>query len=229
MLKVFVDDLLIDELILTESIGRKGDINDLYDTDPFSQKKTRGRLGKNNWYYRTNFPMVDKLFMYEICEPSPGKKIRIEVSNNNTNYTNGFMTKYSYIVFDMVFLMPKKYFDDINLLLEDHPEIKSVNHASSGVRSKSDVDFWLWPWSRFEYNAQRDAWDNGLSDVKKGGSWDYSLDLSYQNGMTVISPKGFTTQLFEECFCAMEGTFLSYYVMGDLLNRYNEDIRDTHK
>ena len=38
----------------------------------------------------------EKLFLYTLEGEQLGRNINLEIHNDNTNYTNGFMTKYSY-------------------------------------------------------------------------------------------------------------------------------------
>jgi hypothetical protein len=231
MLRIFADDVLIDELTFTERIGR----SEGYSTMDFSEKindiliKDSHKFRETGWDYQTGRSLCKKVLLYEIDETVLGKNIRLEVTNNNNNYTNGFMTKYSYFVFDMVFLMPKKYFEDLELMAQDHNDLQDTRYEYKSPRAKSDVDFWEWPWHGRVYDPSRDSWNKDeFLFCEKGGSFTHSFPLSSYKDMKVISPKGFTKQLFDECFWLMNPMFLSYYVMGDLLNRYNEDQRDNH-
>ena len=97
----YADDHLVDELSLQENISLK-------------------TFNYNNMPVNSTIPLVEpdakfsrvlilpeKLFLFEIQDKYLNRKIRIEVENNYNNYTNGFMTQYSYINFHQVFLMPK--------------------------------------------------------------------------------------------------------------------------
>lgn len=225
MLRIFADDLLIDELNFTETVGR----SEGYSTVDERIKDVHKFRG-TGWNYQTGQSMCKKVLLYEIDEAVLGKNIHLEVTNNNSNYTNGFMTKYSYFMFDMVFLMPKKYFDNLELMAQDHNDLRDCRHGLTGPRGPdTDVDFWEWPCHARDYDKHRDSWsEEGFLFCVKGGSFTHSFPLSSIKDMKVISPKGFTKQLFDECFWVMDPVFLSYYVMGDLLNRYNEDKRNNH-
>jgi hypothetical protein len=116
-LRVFSDDLLIDELVQEDSI----------DTISDAAKK---KLMKNiNGHEHLGIPVMpgaendavkmmarhisnspEKIFLYEIDSRVLGDKIRFEINDKNSNYTNGFMTKSNLICFRQVFLIPKHLF-----------------------------------------------------------------------------------------------------------------------
>jgi len=95
VMRIFADDHLVSEIDLTEDIKLK-EVN-LYDMP-------RDRPLKN---VKNSFPhMPDKLFLFEISEQYLHSNLRIEIHNNNNNHTNGFMTKYSYVIFQEIFIIP---------------------------------------------------------------------------------------------------------------------------
>ncbi len=53
----------------------------------------------------------NKMFIYTLDETVLQNSIKIEITNNNSNYTNGFMTKWSSIAFYDIFLIPTHYLD----------------------------------------------------------------------------------------------------------------------
>ena len=95
VLRVFADDHLVDEITLSKSIEKK--TFKRYPL-PFENKIPDNQCGV----------MIEpeKLFLFNISEQYLTRHIRIEVTNDNNNYTNGFMSKYSYILFHKVFFMP---------------------------------------------------------------------------------------------------------------------------
>tara|TARA_B110000495_G_C23018889_1_gene604044 strand:- start:907 stop:1707 length:801 start_codon:yes stop_codon:yes gene_type:complete len=244
-LRIFVDDMLIDELSLTESIGRIGDEVEVeewfskFDRKNFQyirdhHPKEYARVTKNNWHYWTNFPVVDKVFLFEIDQPLPDKKIRIEVINDNTNYNNGFMTKNSFVVVEQVFLIPKKYFMDLDLLAEDCPDLQRWDndepYSSNMLLAEGDNTpyNWHWPAHFNEFDVENNRWVPGLRGITKGGSWEHSFDLADYKGMTVIKPRNSTAQLLEQCYWIMDPIFLTYHVRGNLINKFNEDQRSNN-
>ena len=232
VLRIFVGQTLIDELTLKKNINRQHDLikwTDESDGKSLHELPKNEVLlfGKNNWNYRKSFPMADKIFFYEIDEPVKDQKIRLEVINDNNNYSNGFMTKFSYFVFDMVFLMPKKYFMDLDLLADDHPDLTA--YATPKFRSNKfiqdnpqEIADWKWPCNMQEYDVECKTWNTTSlgTATKKGGSFQYEFDLTSFKGMTVIKPKNFPRELMEKVNWIMEWTFLTYYVRGKLINKF---------
>src|SRR6056300_665585 len=101
VLKVYADDHLVDEINLYESINlRTIDLNGC----------PQVYQGPNN-YSRVRI-IPEKLLLFEIKEQHLHSDIRIEVQNDNNNYTNGFMTKSSYIKFHRMFLVPSCLLQD---------------------------------------------------------------------------------------------------------------------
>ena len=116
-LRVFSDDLLIDELVQEDSI------------DTISDAAKMKLMKKTNCHEHIGIPIMpgaendavkmmsqhisnspEKIFLYEIDSRVLGDKIRFEINDKNSNYTNGFMTKSNVISFKQVFLIPKHLF-----------------------------------------------------------------------------------------------------------------------
>ena len=116
-LRVFSDDLLIDELVQEDSI------------DTISDAAKKKLMEKTNCHEQIGIPIMpgaendavkmmsqhisnspEKIFLYEIDSRVLGDKIRFEINDKNSNYTNGFMTKSNVISFRQVFLIPKHLF-----------------------------------------------------------------------------------------------------------------------
>ena len=96
-IKIYADDYLVDELCLGESIRNKLiDKSKLHTGTDF--------IGPSNFCHIAFMP--EKLYLFEIDEAYLGTKISIQVENDNNNYNNGFMTKFSYIRFFSIFLIP---------------------------------------------------------------------------------------------------------------------------
>lgn len=96
IVRVYADDRLVDELCLSSAIESKVvEINKSRFTEYLPES-----------VYNRQVSLPEKLFLFEIDEQHLHDRIRIEVQNDNTNYTNGFMTKFSYLKFRHVFLVP---------------------------------------------------------------------------------------------------------------------------
>jgi hypothetical protein len=97
VIKVFADDCLVDERTLNEAINLKA-IN-LTNSDLYKK-----RIGPQ---YQSVVRFVpEKIFLFEISELHLNSHIRIEIENDDNNYTNGFMTSFAYVKFHHIFLFP---------------------------------------------------------------------------------------------------------------------------
>ena len=103
VVRIYADDHLIDELCLSDNINLKA-FN--YKNMPLLEGKWES-IRDNYGEYRPVLFLPEKLFLFEIEEKYLNSTVRIEVENNHNNYTNGFMTKYAYLNFHRVFLIPK--------------------------------------------------------------------------------------------------------------------------
>ena len=85
IMRIFTDDRLIDEVSLDNHIKLKcinlqGVPDTRYDVGPYNTS-------------RVMF-VPEKIFSFRIDEQYLKKKLRIEIKNDNNNYTNGFITDY---------------------------------------------------------------------------------------------------------------------------------------
>ena len=95
ILRVYADDLLVEEILLTKDISVKSK----------ESIKRPPIIVPGPPINRIELP--EKLFLFEIDESNLKKSIRIEAINDNNNYTNGFMTDFSYLSFHGLFLIPR--------------------------------------------------------------------------------------------------------------------------
>ena len=105
--RIFSDDRLIDVLTLDQTITSEHR-NRIYMTDHLDSP-----LNAENFIeadYKEKLP--EKMFWYEIDESVLGRKISFEFEDNNSNYTNGFMTKSNLISFPAILLLPKFEFNN---------------------------------------------------------------------------------------------------------------------
>ena len=240
-IRTYADDHLIDELDLTEDIGRKGSLGtgshleweqgwgrNIWGETPWYEGDVN-KYGK--WYFnRKKLSMCEKVFTYEIDDSNLNKHLSIEVLNDDNNYTNGFMSKFSWVIFDMIFLMPKKYFENIDLVATEKPDVLGRRHRRSGIYDRCKVQDWKWPYTEdLVYDPETELYDNRLEKnflsrgIRFGTSFRYDFDLEEWEGMKVIKPKNVSRKFLNELYCYMNETFLTYYVDGKLINRSNEN------
>ena len=108
-IKIFSNNQLIDEIDLTEDIKMKDmlpptphDNTHLYNwykkwTDDKKWEEIEKKDGIEVLLSRSiqKLQVPYKAFVYTLDETIDQNSIKIEITNNNSNYTNGFMTKWS--------------------------------------------------------------------------------------------------------------------------------------
>ena len=98
LMRVWADDQLVHEINLKKDIKLKI-------IDKSKSPVGRQISGPMN---QCNVAFVpEKLFLFEIDESNLQKNLRLEIVNDYNNHTNGFMTEYSYVNFQGMFLIPE--------------------------------------------------------------------------------------------------------------------------
>lgn len=105
VMRIYADDRLVDELSLSSDIN----IKCVHNAGNNGVKLGDGFIGPENVTPVVFTP--GKVFLFEIDEQYLCNCIRIEVENENNNHNNGFMTKFSYIEFYRIFLLPDYMFE----------------------------------------------------------------------------------------------------------------------
>ncbi len=101
-LRIFSDDRLIDEIVVDRDIKTKAQNNSwrqLFDLD-------LPEFWGDHTYHDPS-----KLFVYEIDDSILGDRINFQLHDENSNYTNGFLTKSNLMQFKSTFLIPKHLMD----------------------------------------------------------------------------------------------------------------------
>ena len=238
-IELFADDMLIDSIQLHESIERKnGELVHPYDNPDLNlmPKKLPSRSGfgsgiteyrdakHGKWkHYADKWSVCEKVFTFEIDEGVLKNKITLNVINeNNNNYTNGFMSKYSSFQFDVIGLLPKKYFDDIDLVDKELPDVLGTNHGRSSPYDFDTVQDWSWPSPQNAvYNVAKDDWEQDISNFMSnsltlGYSFSQDFDIGEWNGIKVLKPRNVSDRFLNELYCLMEPVFLTYMLRAGL-------------
>jgi len=96
-IRVYADDHQVGEMTLTDSIGMK--------TVSLEGSPVKARVQPKHPVCRVHI-LPEKLYMFEIQEHQLNDRITIKVENDFNNYTNSFMTRFSFINFRQIFLVP---------------------------------------------------------------------------------------------------------------------------
>ena len=117
--RIFADEHLVDEFQLSEDIKLKVKA---YVNRPFSS------FNQHPSNYSRIFFVPEKLFSFTIDEKYLTKNIRVSVKNDSNNYTNGFMSEWSWINFKFIFLIP-----ECLLELENWQRLERVDSWADGL------------------------------------------------------------------------------------------------
>ena len=177
IMRIYADDLLVDEILLKENILLKA--KKFSAKPPFNDGKGSG------------WPEVpEKLFVFEIDQKHLTRSIRIQVLNDNNNHTNGFMTKFSYVTFHGLFLVPQCLLYQKNWRRLG----RFVNHKWDNTDSSeiTDKEFNFFPWRGPRYEdvkviSSSNTWDKGFLWGKRGGSFDVLIPLFRKHGQIHIA------------------------------------------
>ena len=155
IIRIFADDRLINEFSLDKDIKLK-----TVNVKGFPLSRARSNLT----------PVVilpTKLFLLHINEEYLDDRIRIEVENNASNYTNGFMTDYSYVDFHQILLFP-------SCLLEKH-NWNSLDRFDTLKTPNGDRFPRLPDFKDAIVKSMTKSWSEDLFFHKRGGS--FTLDI----------------------------------------------------
>ena len=206
--RVYSDNTLIDDICLDKDIKlsnfdtNKRNFNEPVETVGLTTNE-KGNLveefyGEDNYINNENdlekdfidpnkFP--EKLFLYTLEGEQLGRNISLEIHNDNTNYTNGFMTKYSYIVFYTCFLMPLS-------LLHTKYWFKPWRKVGSESCSEDYTNIMMhngkqpWPSNLGSATVERNG-QKGHLDLRQqfGGSFNITWPLQKRFGVHYIGTK----------------------------------------
>ena len=223
-IKIFFNDHLIDDIDLTESINTRDipfDISswDYVDDDTRTDKTWDGIL-----------QIPEKVFVYTLDETIIQNSIKIKVTNNNSNYTNGFMTKWSSFEFHGIFLMPACYlnykaYDEINVEqtnakanIPDYPTAPEAMYSlqwPGESRVVRDGEF-------ITDGADKENWTRHT----KGGSFSMEfpiIEYIHKKGLKMIGPINYEQLLEKEKrLISVSDTWPLYLKHLKLINTQNE-------
>ena len=171
IVRVYADDRLVDELSLYSDINVKCTNN----VGPLANRL----IGPTNETPVELPPVIPgKLFLFEIDERHLCNRIRIEVQNDHTNHTNGFMTKFSYLKFYNIFLLP-------NCLLEHDNWMRLRRMRLLKNQGQSDGEGFPRLLSPHEVTLQPDPRqkNEGWRGHILGGSFSMDIPLSRKHGV----------------------------------------------
>jgi len=226
-IKIFSNNQLIDDIDLTEDINLKNiqiadDNISLYNWC----KKWRG-LTVEGTDSASELQIPDKSFIYTLDETIVKNSIRIEVTNNNTNYSNGFMTRWSSVTFHEIFLIPTYYlnFENYSAFAEKNRQIK--NNIPKYPIIPTETYSLIWPnEGRIVKNGKLMASTANWRKWKKGGSFSFELPIIeyiHEKGLKILGPLNYEQLLEKEKRRLITNTSMPlYFEYLKLINTQNE-------
>ena len=174
-LKIYIDDILIDDVDINSDIVYKN--IEKYTIDYGNNDKIESIAP----FTTENLSVPKKLFSYTINESAIKNHLKLVVQNNNTNYTNGFMTEYSYFQWYSIFLIPlhflsKKEYGKTRKLIRRFKKLMNIKWIGDDPTEQPRKNF-RWPTvGQKVVNRELDQ-DNSIyfGGEKMGGS--YTLEF----------------------------------------------------
>ena len=224
-IKIFFNDHLIDDIDLTENINIR---NIPFDPSwlPIDASIRRNKT----WDFLKFLEIPEKVFVYTLDETIIQNSIKIKVTNNNSNYTNGFMTKWSSFEFHGIFLMPACYlnykaYDEINVEqtnakanIPDYPTAPEAMYSlqwPGESRVVRDGEF-------ITDGADKENWTRHT----KGGSFSMEfpiIEYIHKKGLKMIGPINYEQLLEKEKrLISVSDTWPLYLKHLKLINTQNE-------
>lgn len=222
-IKIFSDDFLIDDMILNKSIATQPSFSyypDLTDTINFTTKKSRMPVD-----------LPERIFLFEIDEAIIGDKIWIEIDDQNSNYTNGFMTRSNMINLHQVFLLPKSLLkkDNFNKLGKlFRKRFKKYDDLSDQLFKKGifdcDAEFNAsaidWP---FCYRFYKSENHEEVEEAWLGGTNKIYVHVRKKFGVKHLWPGSRNSK--KATVMGLPVWFATYCEKYGLINKFNEDQR----
>jgi len=227
-IKIYSGDIFLDDIDLDKSIPLT-EQNENKDSKALLNENVKLAneylLARNVENHSTKFSFANKVFLYEIDDSVLSDKIVLKTTNDNNNYTNGFMTEYSYINVEHIFLLPTQYFQNFKKLHDKVLRYQEKQKVSKKT-IKDNCNYFDYPGDLRLYDPVEDDYDPDVGHgMTKGGSFVLDLPIKYVDGTHMLVPKHFPTKYINDCEIELSATFLSYYAQTNLLNIYNEDQR----
>ena len=233
-IKIFSNNQLIDDINLTEDINSTN-------LSPVTLCKTLPEY--YDWYYpwwntfneSGDYPQYkkipEKMFVYTLDETNVQNSIKIEVTNDNTNYSNSFMTKWSSFTFRRIFLIPTYYLDLKNyyLLMQKKDSDIFANPDNLKYNEKIDTNL-TWPdENRVVKNGQLTLYQSDKTNwvnQEKGGSFSFELPIiecGIKKGLKMLGPKNYEQLLEKEKIRLYQSDLCPlYFNRFNLINTQNE-------
>jgi len=153
--KISINDRFIGEFIcdnekmVEASVSHERDVANTYDTTLGS-----GSIQKQTRYW--SLPAKLQKFELDSTDWNDSTKLDIQITNNKSNYNNGFVSKRSLVTLNPIYLIPAHLLDDtakMSRLLKKSWQVSEGHFKTPNRKSRPDIekaaavrqDKWQWP------------------------------------------------------------------------------------
>lgn len=194
--RISINGNLVDEFLCDNE--NSSEISTGVKEDLIWQSRTHYKLRTNKQIFTFSTPKKCKMYDIDSSTLSDKGSFKIEVVNNKSNYTNGFMTKKSLVMLSPVFLVPK-------WLLDDEATMSRIIKKSCCVKDKTpngdlitlkhqEKDHVNWPGYCNYADHPKQKIDKDL--LVSGGDFDIEFQIRKKHGIYLLtkpntSPTGF--------------------------------------
>ena len=227
-IKIFSNNQLIDDIDLTEDIKMRNTPSlTVHENTPQYNwhKKWKNIPGYNG----PEIQIPDKGFIYALDETVIQNSIKIEITNNNTNYSNGFMTHWSSFTFHEIFLIPTYYLNFENYVAFTKKLRQIRNNIPKYPTNATETYSLIWPnesrivkngiFTNFSTNGRWRKW-------KKGGSFSIELPIIeyiHEKGLKMLGPMNYEQLTEKERRYLVANTSMPlFFEYLKLINTQNE-------
>ena len=176
-IRVYADDRLAEEITLSDHIKLKT-------VDCDAAWRENDIIGPKNWCQVIIVP--DKLFLIRIHEKYLRNHIRIEVINNFNNYSNGFMTKFAYVKFHDVFIVPECALRTNIWNLIEYYDKKTITH-----HSRFNQPYWPHRPISLDMTSKHSSLAENFSKISKiGGDFSIKIRLHRKHNLIHLGVTG---------------------------------------
>ncbi len=175
--------------------------------------------------------LTNKIFVYEIDDKILKDRITFQFANRDTNYTNGFMTKFATIQLLYSFLIPKHLLKLKTLQKMEWRFIPPTEQVKSSIFKARDF-YWMWPGTCSTLQEIKDKVKSVKGETPLGGSQKVFLPIVKKHGIHMIGSMPDTAEEVEYSNKLNTGRihedahFYKMMYWYPQLNIENEDIRD---
>jgi hypothetical protein len=129
------------------------------------------------------FQYPEKLFFIEIEEKYLGKSITIQVENDNNNYSNGFMTKYSWIMFHRINLLPDCLLQEKNWKRLYRFQKMDRSRLSQSYRQLLNRQSYPPYFTKEFLVSGKEHWPDDILMCRRGGNFTMEMTVSRKYGI----------------------------------------------